>query len=145
MSLITAGKERMTDLWSAWWMDKMTPELRRSCLRVATTVNSVLFLNFRSMCSATSSVAFTFREAPETERKMLSQYSYLIRPAESTHWVQIYSSLWIYIHANGESLNLFHWLEFHLTWWWLEWNWNGFLKEHDICHVNVELWYQKVM
>lgn len=81
----------------------MTPELRRSCLRVATTVNSVLFLNFRSMRSATSSVAFTFREAPKTERKMVTHYSYLIYPAENTHWVQIYSSLWIYIHANGEK------------------------------------------
>lgn len=51
------------------------------------------------MRSATSSVAFTFREAPETERKMVTQYSYLIRPAESTYWVQIYSS----IQANGEK------------------------------------------
>lgn len=52
-------------LCSDWWMERMTPELRWSCLRVASTVNSFLPLSFCSICSETSTGAFTSLEDPE--------------------------------------------------------------------------------
>ena len=57
-------------LCSEWWMDRMTPELRWSCLRVTSTVNSFLPLSFWTICSETSTGATTSLEDPRMKTEI---------------------------------------------------------------------------